>query len=38
MQKIKLNNNLDCLALGLGTYMFSPDEAYNRTDEQLTDS
>ena len=26
MNKIKLNNNLECPALGLGTYMLSPDE------------
>ena len=31
MQKIKLNNNLECPALGLGTYMLSPDEAYHST-------
>ena len=31
MEKIKLNNNLECPALGLGTYMLSPDEAYNST-------
>lgn len=35
MQKIKLNNNLECPALGLGTYMHSPDEAYHSTLEAL---
>ena len=35
MQTIKLNNNLECPALGLGTYMLSPDEAYNSTLEAL---
>ena len=35
MQKIKLNNNLECPALGLGTYMLSPDEAYHSTLEAL---
>lgn len=35
MQKIKLNNNLECPALGLGTFMLSPDEAYNSTLEAL---
>lgn len=35
MQKIKLNNNLECPALGIGTYMLSPDEAYHSTIEAL---
>lgn len=35
MQKIKLNNNLECPALGIGTYMLSPDEAYHSTLEAL---
>ena len=35
MQKIKLNNNLECPTLGIGTYMLSPDEAYHSTLEAL---
>lgn len=35
MQKIKLNNNLECPTLGIGTYMLSPDEAYHSTLEGL---
>lgn len=35
MQKIKLNNNLECPVLGLGTYTLSPEEAYHSTLEAL---
>ena len=35
MQKIKLNNALECPALGLGTFMLSPSEAYHSTLEAL---
>ena len=31
MEKIKLNNNLECPVLGLGTYMLAPNEAYQST-------
>ncbi len=35
MQKIKLNNALECPALGFGTFMLSPAEAYHSTLEAL---
>ena len=35
MKTMTLNNNLECPALGLGTYMLSPEEAYHSTLEAL---
>lgn len=35
MKKINLNNHLECPVLGLGTYMLSPNEAYQSTLEAL---
>lgn len=35
METIKLNNNIDCPVVGLGTFMLAPDEAYNSTLEAL---
>ena len=28
MENMKLNNNLECPMLGLGTFMLSPEDAY----------
>ena len=35
METIKLNNNIDCPVVGLGTFMLAPGEAYNSTLEAL---
>ena len=35
MENIKLNNNLECPMLGLGTFMLSPKDAYTSTLEAL---
>lgn len=35
METIKLNNNIDCPVVGLGTFMLAPCEAYNSTLEAL---
>ena len=31
MENMKLNNNLECPMLGLGTFMLSPEDAYTST-------
>ena len=35
MENMKLNNNLECPMLGLGTFMLSPADAYTSTLEAL---
>ena len=35
MENMKLNNNLECPMLGLGTFMLSPEDAYTSTLEAL---
>lgn len=35
MEKIRLNNNLECPVIGIGTYMLSPEEAENSVREAL---
>ena len=35
MQTIKLNNEIECPVIGLGTFMLSPEDARNRTREAL---
>ena len=35
MEKIKLNNGLECPAIGIGTFMLSPEEAENSVREAL---
>lgn len=33
MEKIRLNNNIECPVIGIGTYMLSPEEAENSVRE-----
>ena len=35
MENMKLNNNLECPMLGLGTFMLSPEDAYTSTLEAI---
>ncbi len=35
MEKIKLNNDLECPIIGLGTFMLSPTDAENSVREAL---
>ena len=35
METVKLNNNLDCPVIGIGTYMLSPADAENSVQEAL---